>query len=339
MARRPTIIDVAQLAGVSKTTVARVISGEDHLVREETRQRVLGAVEKLGYAPNAVAGSLRSDRTYMIALSIPDITNPFWPEVARGVQDTLEKDGYTVVFLNSDWDSARQQKHVEMMRRNQFDGLIINPIGITDSTLIDLHLPVVILGTGYAATYPDFDAVSSDSRQGSRMAVEHLIALGHTRIGLIASPVNRPKAQPHRENYLTVHREHQLAIDEDLIIASDFTQEGGFIAMQQLLQLSPLPTAVFALNDLMALGAMRAAQQHGLSVPEDISIIGMDDIYAAATMNPPLTTIAKPKYEIGAAAAHFLLDRLNGRTPVQQRHQLLPCRLIVRGSTALPPVR
>lgn len=332
MARRPTIIDVAKLAGVSKTTVARVVGDEQHLVREETRQRVLDAIEQLDYAPNAIAGSLRSDRTYMIALSIPDITNPFWPEVARGVQDTLEREGYTVVFLNSDWDARREHNHLQMMRRNQFDGLIINPTGVVNADLSELHIPIVILSSG--DLYPDFDAVSSDSKQASHTAVEHLMKLGHTRIGLIVGPARRPRSYTHQDNYRLAHQARGLNVDESLIMQSDFTQEGGFKAMQRLLELDELATAVFAANDLMALGALRAIQQQGIQVPQEISIIGMDDIYAAATTNPPLTTIAKPKYEIGNTAARWLLDHLEGRSPLIPRHELLPCVLIERGSTA-----
>src|SRR5712692_3434379 len=184
MTRRPTIIDVAALAGVSKTTVARVINGELDLVRDGTRERVLKAVQELGYERNAIASSLRSDRTFIIALSIPDITNPFWPEIARGVQDTVEAWGYTVVLLNNDWDAARERKHLQMTYRNQFDGLIINPTGTSNADLVALHIPVVVLGSG--DTFPDFDAVGSDTKQAADTALSYLLSLGHTRIGLIA---------------------------------------------------------------------------------------------------------------------------------------------------------
>lgn len=335
MKKRPTLRDVAHMARVSKATAARVVNGDTELVREQTRARVLDAVEKLGYERHAVAGSLRSERTYMLALSIPDITNPFWPEVARGVQDTVEQQDYTVVLMNNDWDADREQKQLRRMRQKQFDGLIINPTGTLNSDLLDLHIPVVLLASGEA--YPDFDTVSSDSNQASQLAMEHLIALGHKRIGLIAGPLRRRKSHTHRNTYMEICHKHGLPVDPALIVQTTFSQEGGYTAMQQFLDLDCRPTAVFAVNDIIALGALRAAQTAGLRVPEEISIIGMDDVFAAATAYPPLTTIAKPKYEIGVTAARFMLERIKGTMPGPTRHPLLPCKLVKRGSTAAPP--
>src|SRR5512143_1737291 len=142
MKKRPTLRDVARLAGVSKATAARVVNGDHDIVREKTRERVLEAVTQLGYERHLLAGSLRSERTYMIALSIPDITNPFWPEVARGVQDAVEQVGYTIALLNNDWNAAREQKHLKQMRQHQFDGLIINPTGTLNSDPVEMPLPV-----------------------------------------------------------------------------------------------------------------------------------------------------------------------------------------------------
>ena len=334
MDKRPTLRDVAHAAGVSKATAARVVNGSHDLVREQTRDRVMQAVEKLGYERNAVAGSLRSARTFMMALSIPDITNPFWPEVARGVQDTVESAGYTVVLMNNDWNGVREKNHLRRMRQKQFDGLIVNPTATLNSELLELNFPVVVLASG--ESYPDFDTVSSDSAQASRLAIEYLISLGHQHIGLIAGPSRRRKTHTHRDTYIRTLEEHSLSVDERFIVQTTFSQEGGFSAMQEFLQMSPCPTAVFAVNDIIALGALRAAQLAGLRVPADISIMGMDDIYAAATTFPPLTTIAKPKYDIGVTAARFLLERISGNAPLKTRHPLLPCRLERRDSTAPP---
>jgi LacI family transcriptional regulator len=332
MSKRPTLRDVAKRAGVSKATAARVVNGTHDLVREETRERVMQAVQQLGYERHAVAGSLRSERTFMIALSIPDITNPFWPEVARGVQDAVEQAGYTVVLMNNDWNATREMAHLRRMHQKQFDGLIINPTATVSTDLMALQIPVVLLASG--ESYPEFDTVSSDSAQAGYLAMEHLIQLGHRRIGLIAGPLRRRKSHTHRDTYWKVCREHDLDVDPSLIVETSFTQEGGYTATQYLLELAQPPTAVFAVNDIIALGALRAAQSAGLHIPEQMSIIGMDDIFAAATSNPPLTTIAKPKYEIGATAARFLLERIEGTAPETTRHPLLPCSLELRGSTA-----
>ena len=330
--KRPTLRDVAHVAGVSKATAARVVNGSTDLVREQTRDRVLQAVEKLGYERHAIAGSLRSERTTMIALSIPDITNPFWPEVARGVQDAIEQAGNTVVLMNNDWNAGREEQHLKRMRQKQFDGLIINPTATSNADLLKLEFPIVVLASG--DTYPDFDTVGSDSVQGGWQALEHLISLGHQRIGLIAGPPRRRKSHTHRDTYLQVLREHQIRFDPLLIIQTDFSNVGGFTAMQQFLALPQPPTAIFAVNDILALGALRAVQMVGLRVPDELSIIGMDDIFAAATTFPPLTTIAKPKYDIGVTAARFLLERIAGTAPDMTRHPMLNCTLELRGSTA-----
>ncbi len=333
MPKHPTIVDVARLAGVSTATVGRVVNGQDDIVREKTRQRVLDAIGQLGYERNSVAGSLRTDRTCMIALSIPDITNPFWPEVARGVQDTLEAHDYTVVTVNSDWDAGREQRYLKMVRRNRFDGLIINP---TDANLTDFHsmgIPIVILGSEEG--YPNYDSVGSATTQAVQEALEHLYGLGHRRIGLIAGRSRRRRSTNRYHPYVTFLAKKQLRLDESLIVHSEFSLQAGASAMRELLSLREPPTAVFAANDIIAIGAMQTAQAMGWRLPEQISIIGMDNIYAAATTSPPLTTIAKPKYEIGVRAADMLLARLGGDDS-PARHIQLACTLIERGSTAAP---
>ncbi len=333
MARRPTIIDVARLANVSKTTVSRVVSGEHELVREETRQRVQNAIEQLGYERNAIAGSLRSNQTFMVALCIPDITNPFWPEVARGVQDTIEEGGYAVVTVNSDWQANREADYLRLVRRNRFDGLIINPTSVTDDVLEELGIPVVILGSGYS--FPTYDSVGSDTESGVQQALDHLFDLGHRRIGLIAGLSARGKLHHSRQqDYVAFHAKKHIPLDESLIIKGEFRDKAGYDAMQQLLNLEHPPTAVFAANDLLAIGALKAAQSRGYQVPDDISIVGMDDIYAAATTSPALTTITKPKAENGVRAAQFLLERMAGDSSQSPRHVKNPCQLTIRESTS-----
>jgi LacI family transcriptional regulator len=334
VARRPTIIDVARLAGVSKATVARVINGEEDLVRLETRERVLEAVAQLGYERNAVAGSLRTNQTNMIALSIPDITNPFWPVVARGAQDTLERYGFSTVTVNSDWSREREQQYLRLVRRNRFDGLIINPAGVSNDELKALHIPVVTLGGG--ENYPDFDAVGSDSEQAALDILTYLLELGHQRIGLISGKSRRGKAYTRYHSYVMFHARNHLPMDEQLIYKADFSDQSGYEAMTYLLSLEDPPTAVFAANDMLALGALKAAYALGWKVPDDVSIVGMDDIYAASITLPPLTTVAKPKYEIGCRAAELLIQTIRGTRRNSPEHIKLPCELVKRGTTAPP---
>lgn len=335
MPSRPTIIDVAQLAGVSKSTVSRVLQGQDTPVSEETRARVQQAIAALGYEHNAVASSLRTDRTCMMMLAIPDITNPFWPEVARGLQDTVERAGYSVVFANSDWDPEREVSFLRMARRNRFDAIAINPTRVTNDELLASGIPAVILGL--RDDFPDFDMVGSDSQQGTLAALEHLYALGHRRIGVIHGLYQSQVASRARRNgYEEFLRRTQLPSDPALIAEVPFDLAGGYQGCQALLNLADRPTAIFAANDILAIGAMQAARAAGLAIPEDLSIIGMDDIYSAATTTPPLTTLAKDKYAIGQQAGRFLLERIQGSAPRQARRCAIPCRLVLRGSTAPP---
>ena len=337
VSKLPTIVDVAKLAGVSKATVGRVVNGQDDIVSAPTRLRVLDAIDQLGYERNAVAGSLRTSKTYMIALVIPDITNPFWPAVARGVQDTLEKYNYTVVTVNSDWDASTEAKYLKMVRSNRFDGVIINPTDASVAETNELDIPVVILGNSFS--YPEYDSVGSDSASGVETSLEYLFELGHRRIGLISGLSVRRKVKTRYHSYLSFLARHQLQLDEDLVVYGDFTIAAGADAMRTLLNLPNPPTAVFAANDILAIGAMQTAQELGWHIPEDISIIGMDNILASEVTSPPLTTVAKPKYEIGAQAAKLLLEQLQHpekHSTVLGKAHKLPCTLVKRGSVAIP---
>ncbi len=333
--RRPTIIDVARLAGVSKATASRVVAGNNDLVREDTRVRVMEAVRQLGYERNAIAGSLRTNHTFLIALSIPDITNPFWPEVARGVQDTLEVGGYATVTVNSDWNADRERTYIRMVRRNRFDGLIINPTGATNAELAALGIPIVVIGSG--DSYPDFDSVGSDTERATEQALDYLYQLGHRRIGLIAGQSASSTSYNRYHGYVHFLAARHIPLDESRVIRCEFSDQAGFVAMQQLLSLPEPPTAVVTANDVLAVGALKAARAMNRSVPDDVSIMGMDDIYVAATTFPALTTIAKQKYEIGAKAAELLLERMSGDYGTEPRRVRFPCTLVVRGSTASPP--
>lgn len=334
MATRPTIIDVAKQAGVSKSTVSRVLQGDGVLVSPEAKDRVWQAVKALGYERNAVARSLRTDRTFMMMFVTPDITNPFWPEVARGVQDTVEPLGYSVVLANSDWDPAREAKFLRTVRLNRFDALIINPTAVSNDELAAQRIPTVILGL--IAGYPDVDVVGSDSFGGTLQALNYLFELGHRRIGFIWGQ-NRPgQAETRLNAYLAFLQQHGLAHDERLMLETTFDAPSGHKAARRLLEAPHRPTAIFAANDVLAIAALQAAREAGLDVPRELSIIGMDDIYPAAMTTPPLTTMAKAKYQIGQRAAQFVLDRLENADLGSGRREAVPCRLVVRASTAPP---
>jgi DNA-binding LacI/PurR family transcriptional regulator len=230
VAKRPTIIDVAKLAGVSKATVARVVNGQDDIVSPETRQRVHEVIEQLGYERNAIAGSLRTDKTKMIALSIPDITNPFWPEVARGVQDTLEAEDYAVVTVNSDWDALRESKYLKMVRRNRFDGLIINPTDASNTNFRETKVPIVILGSGEG--YPDYDSVGSDSESAVQLALDYLYKIGHRKIALITGRSSRRKQSSRYHSYVVFVGRNQLKLNPDWVFYGEVSLHSGRDALR-----------------------------------------------------------------------------------------------------------
>ena len=334
MPGRPTIIDVAHAAGVSKSTVSRVLVGQGSLVRDETRQRVLGAIDRLGYERNAVAGSLRTNRTFTVILVIPDIVNPFWPEIARGVQDTLEGEGYAVVLANSDREARREREFLARARRNRFDGIIIHPGSVSSEELVAGGIPAVVMGL--RAEYSSLDMVGSDSAAGTIRALEYLRTLGHQRIGLISGLSRGSSSFSRLDSYVAFLERHDMRMEPDLIVKCANEQEAGRRSMHQLLSLPRPPTAVFGANDILGIGALQAADDAGVRVPQDVSVVGMDDIYAASVTSPPLTTVAKQKYELGSQAATCLLERIRGEAPETPRRYVYPCRLIVRGSTAPP---
>ena len=330
MPKNPTILDVARTAGVSKSTVSRVLQGEDASVAATTRNQVLDAMQSLGYAHNAVASGLRRNRTHMVLLLIPNIDNPFWPGVARGLQDRISQAGYSVVFANSDWNLAQEQAILEMARRNRFDAIAINPAYVQPADLSKLDVPIVILGL--RRDYATFDCVGSDSYRGTLQALTYLHDLGHRRIGLIWG--NRGSSRSRLRAYHDFYSTHGYAVDETLIISAPYSLEGGRLATHQFLDLAQPPTAIFAANDVLALATIQVALARGVRVPEDLSVVGMDDIESASMSTPLLTTIAKEKYEIGRCAAEMLLNRLNNGAPTAPQHTVIACTLVERQSAA-----
>jgi len=333
MAAKTTIIEVARAAGVSKSTVSRVLLGGAQ-VKHETKALVLETIDRLGYERNQLASSLRTDRTRMVMLATPDITNPFWPEVARGLQDTIEHEEYSMVLANSDWDAAREQRFLRTARRNRFDALAINPAVVSERELLAHGTPVVILGL--RDDMSALDMVGSDSYGGTLQALGHLFELGHRRIGFVKGLHRSGRGHARQRAYYDFLHSSGLPFDPELSVEVPFDLEGGQHAAQQLLDRPGRPSGIFAANDVLAIGVIQTARRLGLDIPRDLSVIGMDDIFAAATAIPPLTTVAKAKYETGVWAGRLLLERLATDTPIAPRRHVVPCSLVLRGSTAPP---
>ncbi len=341
--KRPTQGDVARRAEVSQATVSYVLSKNPSIViPEETRQRILDAAQELGYVPNGAARSLRTRRTMTIACIIPDITNPYYPSLERGVQDVAEARGYNLIVYNTDGDPEKERRALLSAREGRVDGLIMTPFHVDPPTLLDVTnagVRVVLLGPHQSIwNTHGIDTIGGDNAEAARVAVNHLLELGHTRIAMAAGVVGTPPREHRVLGYRRALAEHQLPIEEQLIRAGEFTEDGGYEATREILKSSPRPTAIFAANDSMAIGAMRAIREVGLSVPEDISLVGFDNIAMAALVHPPLTTIDQFPRELGTRAAHLLFSRLDGEESGPPEMLLMAFSLVVRESTRPPRV-
>lgn len=325
----PTIIDVARLSGVSKSTVGRALSGEKN-INSKTKEKVLKAAQELGYERNHLAQSLRSGRTGMMGLVIPDIANPFWAEVARGAQDKAAQTGASLLVFSSDWNSEREASHLRALRQARVDGAIVNPVENRIDDLAHFGMPVVLIGSS-AERYPELPSVGSDIIQGINIGLDHLTSLGHYQPAFLMGPFGRlarVKFQRAVHDYFLARGMDPTAL---LIEQGDYTVKSGKAAMERILATQPKrPLCLFAANDLMALGALLAVREAGLTCPDDVSILGFDGIPAGVFSDPGLSTIAKPARRIGDQSMTVLLDQLSGKT-LQQR-LVLPCELVPRGT-------
>ncbi|HXV52829.1 MAG TPA: LacI family DNA-binding transcriptional regulator [Solirubrobacterales bacterium] len=335
---RATLKDVAALAGVHPGTASRAINVDTRdLVNEETARRVLAAADELGYRPNPIARGLKTSRSYTVGVLIPDLTNPLFPRIVRGIQDKLEESGYIPLIANTDNDPARERADIEAMRARQVDGLITATAHRHDDLAIDGaggELPVVLVNRRHEqGTRP---SVVADDRLGVRLAIEHLVALGHRRIAHLAGPQDLSTGYLRLQGYREALADAGIEYDDELVLAADaFVEEEGQRLCNELLDRGLEVTAIFAGNDLMALGCYDAFVARGIVCPDQISVVGFNDMPFAAWFDPPLTTVHLPQYEIGERAAELLLERL--RDPAAEPTQmLLEPTLAVRGSTAPP---
>ncbi|HEU5441927.1 MAG TPA: LacI family DNA-binding transcriptional regulator [Ktedonobacterales bacterium] len=334
-----TLKELGRLAGVHPSTVARVLNDDPHQrVSEEVRTRIVALAREHGYQPNHLARSLRTKRSFVVGTVIPDIANPFFAILFRGVEDAMAASGYSVIMANTDDDVAREQRSIAMLRGRQVDGLLLATARRHDPTIEALaaaEFPFVLVNRH---TDPiRGDAVIPDDHAGAVAAVEHLIALGHRRIAHIAGSDEMSTGHTRRQGYLDTIKRHHLPADSDLMVPGSYREPGGYAAMRRLLDLPETPTAVFAVNDLAAAGAIRAIEEAGLQVPRDISIVGFNDLSAAIGTARLLTTVRLPLYGMGEAAAERLRARITGQ-PVAPEPVVIPVELVVRQSTGPAPV-
>ena len=304
--------DVAHRAGVSPATVSRVVNNPT-LVSEGTRARVEQVIAEMGYHPSRVARRLRveSGRSNLIGLVIPDIQNLFFADIVRGVEDTAQRHGYTVFLGNADEDVEKERHYLDVMRSEAVDGVILPPSCETDTAAAQLvrdGIPVVCVDRRLAKL--KVDTVVIDNVQGAFEATEHLLALGHRRIGFIGGRVHLSTSRERLQGYRQAFQNRDIPMDPTLVRAGDGRQESGCQLAAELLELADPPTALVAGNNLMALGALEAIHARGLRIPEDVAIIGYDDTPWARALNPPLTTVRQPGHELGSRAMELLLQRI-----------------------------
>lgn len=328
----PTIREVAEKAGVSPTTVSHVIN-QTRFVSPEVRERVQRAMKELGYRPNALARSLRRGETLTLGLILPDSANPFFAEVGRAIESAAFAQGYSVILCNTEGDLEKERLYTRVLCDKQVDGMIFVAAGDQAGSLHELlerELPVVVVDRDLGDV--EVNAVLTDNLDGGYRATRHLIEKGHRRIGCITGPSHLTPSAERVTGYRQALREAGLPIDETLILRGDFHPASGRAAARAMLQRNEPPTAIFACNDLMAIGALQAAVELGLRVPEDLAIVGYDDIELASFSIPALTTIAQPKVEIGQRAVETLLQHIADRSLPATR-TVLPVSLILRQSS------
>ena len=327
-----TIRDVASKAEVSIATVSRVVNG-NRPVHPEIRDRVLKAVEELDYRPNYLARGLRQRTTCMIGLIIPDNSNPFYAEVARAVEDAGFAAGYGVILCNSDLSDEKQQAYIDVLLSHQVDGIILIDIEHSIPKGLECiqaeHIPVIHLNT--ETLIPAIDQVMVDNHRGGYLVGNYLLGLRHRRMGCIALSLCHAQDSLRVVGFREALAEASIGLTAEQIVFGNGRYDSGYQAMQELLQRCPDLTAVFVFNDLMALGAMNALHMQGLRVPEDISVVGYDNIFYASTFEPALTTIAQPITTIGQEGITLLLERIQQPDKLAI-HITLPVELIERAS-------
>ncbi|MGV2988502.1 substrate-binding domain-containing protein [Vibrio sp. E150_011] len=327
-----TMKDIAKQAGVSTSTVSHVIN-KTRFVSEEISDRVNQVAKELNYAPSALARSLKMNRTRTIGMLVTTSTNPFFGEVVKGVERSCYHENYNLILCNTEGDTERMLSSIDTLMQKRVDGLILM-CSTLEGEKIDIFdkypsTPVVVMDWG--PIHFESDKIQDNSFLGGYLATKHLIDSGHTEIGCITGPLDRHQAQMRFEGYKKAIEEANIVENPNWIVEADFECEGGAQALDILMERGPLPTSLFVCNDMMAMGVINVANQRNISIPEQLSLIGYDDIHIAKFMTPALTTIHQPKYRLGKVAVETLLDKIEKRVQQAGLIQLEPT-LVVRQS-------
>lgn len=323
------LIDVAREANVAPSTVSGVIHNKVR-VSDETRQRIREAIEKLHYYPNQVARGLRLNRTKTIGLIVPSITNPFYPAIARGIEDIANRDGYNILLCNSDRNVAKETQYIQALLNKQVDGLILTATALSKEQIIAFvdktEKPFVVMNC--AIDHEGVDELFVNFREAARQMTDYLIELGHRQIAFISGPKDLDRAEQRLLGYRDSLTAHGLVYSKELVKFGNFDYQSGFDIAKEWSLSDQQFTAIFASNDLMAVGAIAALQENGKLVPRDISVAGFDDIDLAQFFLPKLTTVYNPMLELGQTSVRMILERLKGERNVKARQELMMSKRI-----------
>jgi LacI family transcriptional regulator len=329
--QRATLGMVARQAGVSPSTVSRILNGTAQ-VSEEKKALVNAVIDELGFRPNLAARSLAGGRTMSIGVLTQFIDSPYYGEALRGIEDELHKANYVPLFVSGHWNETEEKNRLFMLQERKVDGIIVLTGKLSKETLLQMaeNMPVVVTGRRLSA--PNLFSIDFDNAEGACLAVRHLHALGHQRLAFISGPLDHPDAAERLKGYRDEIVRRGLPLDDDLVVYSDYQEAGGLRAMSSLLKSQVQFSAVITANDQMAYGARLALHRAGLRVPEDVSLIGFDDLPHSAFTLPPLTSIRQSVYEIGTSAAKAMFDLLNRKNPPSK---LIEAELVLRESTRI----
>ncbi|MDO6588305.1 LacI family DNA-binding transcriptional regulator [Salipiger sp. 1_MG-2023] len=332
--QRANVLDVARHAGVSTATVSRTLSHPEK-VSPATRARVMASVKEIGYRPNLAAQAFRSRVTRTVIVLVPDIGNAFYPDIIRAMEDTANKQGFTVLLANTDMLKDKEQSYHEMLRDGRADGMVLMTGRLPQGYSPEDNLPMIAISEEIPGTA--LPLVAIDNVAGAAAAVSHLHAAGHQRIGHITGPQNRIFSYQRLSGYRRGLEQAGLPYAPSLVASGDFTFEGGLAGAQTLLDLPAPPTAIFCANDESAAGAMLGARKKGLSIPKDLSIMGFDNLTVGRMLHPTLTTLHQPRTEMGHIGMSLILQLIQGTPPSKSFYEL-PFKVIERESVGPPRV-
>ena len=328
-----TVRDVAKRAGVSAMTVSRVVNKQPG-VSPKTRERIERAIADLDFAPNRIASGLTSAKSQTLGLIVPDVANPFFAPIVRGAEGAARRGGYRVLLCNSESDLRLEQNYVSDLLSHRVEGLLVAPAGDRSrphlAKLVERGVPIVLVDRRVAGL--DCDSVTLDNQNSARELTSHLVRVGHRRIALVADADDVSTGRDRTSGYRSGLEEAGIEFDEDLVFRTSTDQSGGYRVAQQILRSSQKPTAIFAVNNMTALGIFQALREAGVAIPDDIALACFDDVLHLAVIAPFLTVIAQPADLMGATAAQLLLERISGVAGRQPRQVVLQGELIVRES-------